>query len=96
MMKFKEIKQTLAEHKQELKDKFKVKEIGVFGSYVRDEETKKSDVDMLVEFYDTPGWEFIDLEDYLSDLVGVRVDLVMKTALKPRIGKHILREVKYI
>ncbi|ODS37023.1 nucleotidyltransferase [Candidatus Altiarchaeales archaeon WOR_SM1_SCG] len=96
MMKFNEIKQMLAEHKQELKDKFRVKEIGVFGSYIRGKETEKSDVDMLVEFYGPPGWEFIDLEDYLSNLIGVKVDLVMKTALKPRIGKHILREVQYI
>ena len=95
-MELKKIKQTLAEHKQELRDKFNVREIGIFGSYVRNEETKKSDVDMLVDFYEAPGWEFIDLEDYLSGLIGVKVDLVMKTALKPGIGRHILREVQCI
>ena len=51
-MEFKKIKQTLSEHRQELKDKFKVKEIGVFGSYAKDEKTNKSDVDVLVDFYD--------------------------------------------
>jgi len=51
---------------------------------------------MLVEFYESPGWEFIDLEDCLSDMIGVKVDLVTKTALKPGIGKHILKEVQYI
>lgn len=95
-LKFKEIKQILKDHRQELEDKFKVKEIGVFGSYLRGEQTKKSDVDILVEFHESPGWEFIDLENYLSDLVGVKVDLVTKKALKPRIGNHIIREVQYI
>ncbi len=92
-----EIKNTLAEHKQELKQRYKVKEIGIFGSYVRGEQRGRSDVDILVEFEETIGlFKFMDLERYLAELVGGKVDLVMKTALKPRIGRHILEEVKYI
>ena len=88
------IKEVLAMHKGELRRRFKVKDIGVFGSYVRGEQRKKSDVDVLVEFEEPVGFfEFIALEDYLSDLLGVKVDLVSKKALKPRIGERILKEV---
>ncbi|NWF77935.1 MAG: nucleotidyltransferase family protein [Chloroflexi bacterium] len=92
-----EIKSILARHKKELADRYKVKEIGIFGSYVKGEERRKSDVDILVEFEEPIGlFKFMDLERHLTELVGERVDLVMKTALKPRIGRRILEEVKYI
>ena len=89
-----EIKRVIALHKGELKEKFNVKTIGVFGSYVRGEQKKKSDVDVLVEFEEPVGlFEFMDLEMYLTGLLGVKVDLVSKKALKPHIGQHILEEV---
>ena len=88
------IKRILLQHKGELREKFKVKTIGVFGSYVRGEQKEKSDVDVLVEFEEPVGlFEFMDLEEYLTGLLGVKVDLVSKKALKPHIGKHILEEV---
>ena len=88
------IKRTLFEHKAELKEKFKVKNIGVFGSYVRGEQKGSSDVGVLIEFDDPVGlFEFMKLENYLSDLLGVKVDLVSKKALKPHIGERILEEV---
>src|SRR3989304_4059404 len=86
----------LKEHKAELKEKFGVKEIGIFGSYVSGEYKEKSDLDILVEFEEDAKiglLKFVNLENYLSDLIGVKVDLVEKSALKPRIGKNILREV---
>lgn len=91
-----EIKITLAGCKDELKQKYKVKEIGIFGSYVRGQQTKQSDVDVLVEFEETANFgllDFIKLENYLSDVLDVKVDLVEKHMLKPRIGKHVLEEV---
>jgi predicted nucleotidyltransferase len=93
-----EIKRILKEHKEELRDRFKVKEIGVFGSYVRGEQKRKgSDIDILVEFEEPIGFlEFLGLEEYLSDLLGAKVDLVSRKALKPRIGGYILKEVVYI
>ena len=92
-----EIKRTLLQHKAELKKKFKVKTIGVFGSYVRGEQKRGSDVDVLVEFEEPVGlFEFMALEFYLSDLLGVKVDLVSKKALKPYIGEYIKREVVYV
>jgi len=97
MEKVEEIKRVLAGHKRELRQRFKVKSIGVFGSFVRGEERKASDVDVLVEFVEPVGFfEFIALEDYLSGLLGVRVDLVSEKALKPRIGERVLKEVAYV
>ncbi len=88
------IKKKLADHKPVLAEKYRVREIGIFGSYVRGDQKQKSDVDVLVDFTGSISLlEFIHLENELSDLLGVKVDLVMKTALKPRIGKHILEEV---
>ena len=78
----------------DLEKRYKVKSLGVFGSYVRGEQHSRSDLDLLVEFFDPPRLlKFIELEYYLSDLLGLKVDLVMKDALKPGIGKRILREV---
>ena len=88
------IRVVLARHKQELRERFKVKDIGVFGSYVKGRQRKKSDIDVLVEFEEPVGlFDFIALKEYLASLLGVKVDLVSKKALKPRIGERILKEV---
>jgi len=97
MKKIDTIKTKLKELTPLLKEKFKVKRIGIFGSYLRGEEKKGSDLDILVEFEEEPGlFEFLELEDYLSKILKIKVDLVMKNALKPIIGKHILSEVIYL
>jgi uncharacterized protein len=89
-----EIKGVLKKQKPFLKEKYGVSEIGIFGSYVRGEQRKKSDLDILVEFNKPIGLlKFVGLEIYLSEVLGIKVDLVMKGSLKPRIGKHILKEV---
>jgi len=91
-----EIKRTLFSRKQELRRDFGVVEIGIFGSYVRGEQKRHSDVDILVEFEKNSNLsllDFIGLENYLSDILGVKVDLVEKQTLKPRIGKHVKEEV---
>lgn len=77
-----------------LAERNKVKYLGVFGSYIRNEQKRGSDLDILVEFYETPSlFQFIRLEHYLGELLGTKVDLVMKDALKPAIGRQILKEV---
>lgn len=77
-----------------LRKRFHVQYLGVFGSYVQGSPRRDSDLDMLVEFSETPSlFEFIELEGYLSTLLGVKVDLVMKGTLKPLIGRQILNEV---
>lgn len=86
--------EVLRQCKQALKERYKVKSLGIFGSYVRNEQKKRSDLDILVEFDEPPSLlRFLQLEHYLSDLLGVRVDLVMKDTLKPAIGRRILSEV---
>ena len=94
-----EIKKILKEHKEELKEKYGINEIGIFGSYLRGEAKEESDLDILVEFKPDAKislLEFVELENYLSDLLEVKVDLVERSALKPRIGKRILAEVIYL
>ena len=91
-----EIKMKLVELKPMLKEEFKVRTIGVFGSYLRGEAKRGSDLDVLVEFDESAGLsllDFVGLENYLSDALGVKVDLVERSALKPRIGKRVLEEV---
>jgi len=96
MKTLKEITFTLEKLKPLLSEQYGVETIGVFGSYTRGEQTKKSDIDILVTFReeDYPGlFEFLDLEEFLAKKLGVKVDLVSKAALKPYIGKRILEEV---
>jgi predicted nucleotidyltransferase len=94
MKSLEEIKTILQQHKEELRAKYKVKEIGVFGSYVRGQQKKQSDIDILVEFEVVPGLlKFIELEDYLSELLGVKVDLVRKSSIREELRDTILQEV---
>ncbi|TET76817.1 MAG: DNA polymerase III subunit beta [Candidatus Heimdallarchaeota archaeon] len=84
----------LREYFQDIQKRFKVNYLGIFGSYVRKEQKELSDIDILVEFYETPSlFQFIRLENYLCELLKIKVDLVMKEALRPNIGKQILEEV---
>jgi predicted nucleotidyltransferase len=86
----------IAEHQQEIKQ-LGVKSCGLFGSYVRDQSTSKSDIDVLVEF--EPGQKtfdnFMRLAFFLEDLFGSKVDLVTVESLSPYIGPYILDEVEY-
>ena len=92
-----EIKEALKKHKPELSDKYHVSQIGVFGSYVRDEQTSQSDVDILVDFSAPISlFEFIDMEEELSNLLNIKVELVSRRALRPYIGECILKEVQMI
>ena len=85
----------LRQHLPMLRERYGVHSLGVFGSHVRGEQQRSSDLDLLVEFDDRPLTllQFIALEHYLSDLLEVKVDLVERNALKPTIGRHILDEV---
>ncbi len=91
----KEIEKTLKKHKPFLRKKFKVKRIGVFGSVARGEESERSDVDILVEFSEPIGWEFIDLKEFLEKELDREVDLVTVKALKSQLKDKILEEVTY-
>jgi hypothetical protein len=95
MKKLEEIKRILAEHKHELHEKYHVQSIGLFGSYVRGDQTSKSDVDILVEFDAPIGWEIVDLRDYLEEILGMKVDLVTKGAVlrKPLLWESIQEDL---
>ena len=94
-----EIKEILKDHKEEVSRKYKVSEIGIFGSFVRGEQKRRSDVDILVEFdhRNIPGLlKFIEMERYLEKLLKKKVDLVRKGGIRPELRKIILKEVVYI
>ena len=95
MSELEEIKQKLREHKPELKEKYDVEEIGIFGSYVHGDQAESSDIDLLVEFSEPIGWEIIDLKEELEELLNRPVDLVTKDALKPRLKTQIMKDVVY-
>lgn len=88
------LKRALREQLPFLSEKYHVDSLGLFGSYVRNEQSSGSDLDILVTFHQTPSLlKFVELEDYLTKTLGVKVDLVAKDALRKRIGAHILSEV---
>jgi len=87
----------LKETESLLKSKYGVERIGIFGSVVRNEQTEESDVDLLVEFRETPSLvKYMQLKFFLEDVLGKRVDLVVEGALKPRIRDKVLEEVVYV
>ena len=91
-----EIKEILQAQKPYLTEKFGVTEVGVFGSYVRNEQHPDSDVDILIELERPPQISLIglvELQYYLSDVLETKVDVALKKNLKKRIGKRILGEV---
>jgi predicted nucleotidyltransferase len=91
-----EIGKILQSQKPYLAERYGVVEIGVFGSYVRNEQRSDSDIDILIELGEPPRIDLLDLvnlERYLSELLGVKVDVAIKSNLRKRIGKRILNEV---
>ena len=92
-----EIINVIRNSKPEIETRYGVMRVGLFGSYVREQQRKKSDIDILVSFdRDIDLFEFIDLREFLEARRHHKVDLVMETALKPAIGKRILSEVEYV
>ena len=99
MISLSEIKKVLSGKKQYLNEQFGVKEIGIFGSYLRNQNRADSDVDILIELERPPRISLIglvELQDYLTELLGIKVDLAIKRNLRKRIGKRILNEVEYL
>ncbi|NJF24853.1 nucleotidyltransferase family protein [Thermococcus sp. Bubb.Bath] len=96
--KLEDIKRILEEHKHELRARFGVRTMAIFGSYARGEEGELSDLDILVEFERPVGWEIVDLKDYLEFLLGVEIDLVTKNAAmsRKRFWEHIKGELVYV
>jgi len=92
-----QIKNKIKDNRDFLEKEYKIKQIGIFGSTVRGDARKDSDVDVVVDFSEPMGFfKFIRLEGYLSSILSKRVDLISKKALKPIIKDDILKEVEYV
>lgn len=92
----KKILNTIKERKDFLEDRYKVKEIGVFGSFVRGEQKKTSDLDIIVDFYEVPDlFEFINLERYLQRILKRKIDLVRRPVLRKELKEKILQEAVF-
>jgi predicted nucleotidyltransferase len=92
------IKQIISEHRKELREKYKVRKIGIFGSYARGEQKETSDIDILVEFEE--GYKnfdnFMNLYYYLKDIFKTDIDLLTKESISKHLKNEILSEVEYI
>ena len=96
MQTIRQIKSILAQHKSELVQKYHLRQLGVFGSYARKDKTAQSDIDLLVEFEEPIGLEFVTLAEELESLLGVKVDLVSINAIKPKLFKIIKKDLVYV
>jgi len=96
-MKNTEIIQLLRQHREELRKRFGVKSLAIFGSVARGEAGPESDVDILVEFEGRATFDrYMGLKFFLEDLLGRRVDLVTRKALKPRLRPYVEQEAIYV
>ena len=95
-MKKDEILNIIRQYKPELQSHYSVNRLGLFGSCVHDRQTPLSDIDLLVSFHhDIDLFKYVELRNYLEQILPGKIDLVMESALKPEIGKQILMEVEY-
>lgn len=90
------IRETLARHRSEFTDRFRVRRLAVFGSYARGDQRPDSDVDILVDFDSSVGIEFIDLGNYLERILNLRVDLVSRKGIKQKYYDRIKDELQYV
>jgi predicted nucleotidyltransferase len=89
-----DFKQILSQNKKLLREQYRVTRLGIFGSYARGEQTPESDLDILIDYEQAPTlFQLVELRDYLSKQVGLKVDLVTKNGLKPRMQARVLSEV---
>jgi predicted nucleotidyltransferase len=91
-----EIETTLNRSKQQLFAKYPIKSMAIFGSYARNEQVDKSDVDLVVEFNDKIGVRFIDLAEEIENIIGIKVDLVSKNGIKARYYESIKPDLIYV
>lgn len=92
-----EIKKNLSKQKSFLKKKYNVSRLGIFGSYVRGDQRQESDLDVLIDYEVTPSLiTLIELEYYLSEVIGLKVDLVTTKGIKSQLKDYIIKEVVYI
>jgi uncharacterized protein len=91
-----EVVNQLSEHKVKLQHKVHLKTVALFGSYARAEQTPSSDIDVLVEFSQPVGFEFIDLLEYFENIFKRKIDLVSKAGVKPHYLPFIEEDAIYV
>ncbi len=91
-----EVRKSLNARKEHLFKKYPIKSLAIFGSYARNEQSEHSDLDLIVEFNDTIGSQFIQLGDELEDYFGFKVDLVSKGGIKDRYYQSIKSDLIYV
>ena len=92
-----EIKEIIERHRPELKRRFHVEKIGVFGSYARGDQKKRSDVDFLVTFDEAISlFDRVDLIIYLKELLGRKVDVIPHDNLRPELREYVLKDLIYL
>jgi len=88
---------TLQQHKKTLHDRYKVQRLGVFGSYVRGDIHSGSDVDVLIEFYEPVSLlALVSLENYISDILGIKADVVPEEDLRVELKERVLRDAVFV
>ena len=90
------VERELAALKPHLQQRFKVRRLGYFGSFANGDQRPDSDIDIIVEFTETPGWDFFDLKQLLEDKLDRKVDLVSLSALKAQMRDSVLSQIRYI
>ncbi len=91
-----QIKSKISPAKNRFVEKYHLKNIAIFGSYARDEQNESSDIDILVEFSEPVGEEFIDLANELEFMLKIKVDLVSKNGIKDKYYKVIKNDLSYV
>ncbi len=92
-----EVINLLARHKAEIKRQFGVRDLALFGSVARQEAREGSDVDVLVDFADRPTFDnYMGLKLFLEALFGVRIDLVIRTDLRPALRSRVEQEAVHV
>ena len=94
---FEQIYETLQQYLTKLQEQYRVKTLGIFGSYVKGKATDDSDLDLLVEFHgDLTFDNYMDLKFFLEDLFDKKIDLVISDDIKPQIREKVLGETIYV
>lgn len=91
-----EIKKIINLHRSELEKKYKVKNIAIFGSFARGEQTEESDIDIIVDFTEPIGLLFIHLSNYLENILGIKVDLIALDGVKTNRKNYIMKSLIYV
>ena len=91
-----EYKAILADHRKELADRYHVETMAIFGSVTRGDAREDSDIDILVDFDEPIGLDFVQLAEDLEAILGRRVDLVSRNAIKPRYWEYVKRNLVYV